>query len=811
MALHVQSSFAAGELDPALHERTTFDKYQSGLATARNGLIGKTGRYVSRPGRILYKKTKNSNEKVRIYNPPNTNCLIELGPLYIRMHYISTPSATPFEFAHSFTEDDLPNIEFLTNKYRTYVFCEGKVPKVYFIDINNDLVQEDTTPFFTPTIPTSVSITPNGPPTGYAVQYVATLIKDGQESLVSTSVLAGSIPIVTNHSNTIKFRGLVADAPTELNVYRRPTNGGVFGFIGSTTFFADAGPNRDFTFEDLGGGADYTHNPPEYIKITLVGRDQLAFTDPLQYKSKTAAIYQQRLLLSNNDDLEAIIASRTGYANNFTRDFPLGSDSALQFKAGANGFAKVLRLLENDGLVVFTEIGIFLHTGALTTTNLSLTQKGNWIIDDNVAPIGVPGGAIFIDYRTNTVRQLGWSEEAQSYTGKELSAYSNHLFTGKRAVSWCFEEGDTPVLWIALDDGTYVSFTWEPEQQMNAWTRHDTEAGLVEHVCSGGIANKTVFLVNQDGERYIEMTVPRYVSGVTLETDPEAYMGHSIAAMDSMLSYRTKLNDSLLTDDFFTIAPVVSGEWDGPLRITTNASNIFDSPGIGDVGKIYRFFDDDKTSIDLEVTINVGPRDITVQPSSEFPSSHALDARLYNTGTTFTGLTHLEGEYPSVMVDGYVVSSPNNDVENYPALQVVGGELTLPSDMRGAIVHIGQPITYDFQPLDIDTVEQRPTLVESLTVNKVLMKVYKSRGLYLGIKFPANNKVTGMFEIDQKKSDYEAENEVIGNRFEQPSTQRIEMTLPGDWKSQGKFALRQVDPLHFEILSIIPDLDDMRR
>lgn len=810
MALHVQSSFASGELDPALHERTTFDKYQSGLATGRNAIIGKSGRIISRPGRTHFVKTKLDGRKSLIYNPPNTNCLIELGYEYIRFYYISNPNISPFELVHSFTESDLPNIEFLTHRYKTYVFCEGKVQKVYTIEIDNDLVVEDTAPFFTPAIPTSVSITPNGAPAGYAVQYVATLIEDGQESLVSSNVLAGSIPIAAGQSNTIKFRGLLVDAPTELKVYRRPTNGGVFGFIGSTSYYADSSPNRDFTFEDLGGGADYTHNPPEYIKLSTYGRDGFS-TDPLQYKSKTAAVYQQRLLLSTKDDLEAIIASRTGYTNNFTRDFPLGSDSSLQFKAGANGFAKVLKMLENDGLVVFTSVGIFLHTGGLTPTNLALTQKGNWIIDDNVKPLGIPGGAIFIDFSTNTIRQLGWSEEAQAYSGNELSIYSNHLFTAKRVVSWCFEEGDTPVLWAAMNDGTCVSFTYEPEQKMNAWMRHDTETGLVEQVATGGTANKTFFLVNKDGNRYIEMSVPRYVSGTTLESDPEAYMGHSIAAMDSMLSYRTKLNDSLVSGDAFTITPVVADDWSGQLRITTNASNVFPSPGVGDVRKVYRFFDDDKSSIDLEVITNTGPRDIIVQPNVTFPSSHALDARLYNTGGTLTGLTHLEGEYPAVMVDGYVICSPNNDVENYPAVQVVGGSLTLPNGLQGAIIHIGRPITSDIQPLDIDTVEQRPTLVESLTVNKVLIKVHRSRGLYLGNKFPADNKVTGMFEIDQMKSDYEAENEVIGNRFEQPSTQRIEMTLPGDWKSQGKFALRQVDPLHFEILSIIPDLDDMRR
>lgn len=809
MALKVQSSFSSGELDPALRERTTFDKYQAGLATGRNGVIGKTGRVISRSGRVNFVKTKNSSEKSLLYNPPNTNALFELGPLYLRIYYISDPTISPFEFVHAFTEDDLTKIEFKTSKFDTYIFCKGKVAKVYSVDIDNDIAQENTTPFFVPDAPTQTSLTAHGGPTGYAVQYVATLIQDGQESLASTDVLAGSLPLAAGQSNTIIFKGTTAHAPTQCNIYRRPTNGGVYGFIGSTVYYADAAGNRSFTFEELGGSADYTHNPPEYIKTALVRGG--AVTDPAQYKSRTAAIYQQRLLLATEDDNEAIISSRTGYPNNFTRDFPLGSDSALQFKSGASGYAQILKMIENDGLVVFTSIGIFLHTGALTPTNLALTNKGHWVIDDGIQPLGIPGGVIFMDFRTNTVRQLQWSTEAAAYTGTELSTYSNHLFTGKRVKSWAFEEGDTPCLWLVLDDGSCASFTYEPEQQMNAWMRHDTEAGNVEQVCSGGIANKTFFLVEKDGERYIEYSVPRYISGVTLQDDPEAYMGHSIAMMDSMVSYRTLLNELLAVGDEFTIAPVVADTWDGNLRITTNASNVFLNPGSGVVGAIIRYFNDDGTAINLKVVSVLGPRDITVKPNVEFPSDYS-DARLYGTANVITtGLEHLEGESVSVVVDGYVVASPNNDEQSYPEVIVTGGAITLPNSLYGAIVHIGRPITADIETLDIDTVEQRPTLIESKTVNKIYVKVHRSSGLYAGNKFPADNKVKGMQSLDSMEIDYETDVPILGNRFQAPVTKRIEATLPGDWRSQGRVCIRQVDPIHFEILSIIPDLEDERR
>lgn len=799
MALKVQSSFSAGELDPALWERTTFDKYQSGLARARNTVIGQSGRVISRPGRTFFAKTKLSNSRCLIYSPPNSGHLIELGVGYLR-HYDFNGNLLHDIFT-TFTLADLSIIHFEASKSWLYIFCAGKLASQYFLNLGvfaNNM-------FVTPGGPITGTI--GGTATGYMVDYVATFVQDGQESVKSNLVLSGPIPINVGETSTLTFTRTVAStgvpAPTEVRVYRRPQNGGAYGYIGNSTSLVTT-TDYTFTFEDKGQASDYSHSPPDYI---------LAPLNPIAFLPRTGIVYQQRLLLTLNTDEEAIVASRTGYQQNFLRDFPLAADSALNFKSGTSGYARVLRMLDNDGLSVFTTVGVFLSTGALTPDNLALAKKGSWLIDDIVPPLGVPGGVFFVDAATNSVRELRWSFQVSSYTANEVSVFSNHLFLGKRIVSWGFETGDLGCLWTVFDDGTFASFTYDSDQQMNAWTPHDSVVN-VEAIADTKFANKVFFLTEKDGERYIEMSVPRYVSGSTLQADPEAYMGHSIAAMDSMLSFRTKLNDNFVGADNFVIVPVTPGDWSGQLGITTSlASPVFITPGYGDVGSVLRFFDDDGTAIDLTIITHNSTSDIVVQPSAEFPSDHATDARIFKTAATFTGLTHLEGESVSVVADGYVVASPNNDEENYPELIVSGGSITLPDNLRGAIVHIGRPITYDVQTLDIDTVEQRPVLIESKIVNKIYLKTLRSRGLFAGSKFPLNNKVKDLVNVEVLDVDYseDADGDIIANRFQAPVTKRNELSIPGDWKSQGKICLRQVDPLHFEILSIIPDLEDMRR
>lgn len=814
MALKTQSSFSGGELDPVVQDRTTFEKYQDGLKTGRNAIVGKSGRLVSRSGRTKFVEGKLADRRYINYSPPNSGYLIEWGHLYWRTYDFDGTLLA--QSTHLLTEDDLDNVQFATGKDHVFVTCEAKTINIFTRVGFTPVVASSffTSPVSTGVLPIFVNCTVTGS-TGYDVEYIATFVIDGQESVaelvagISTGAAGDNLPIAAGQSNLVQFKmgNSIGTSRTEMKVYRRPTHGGNFGYIGSSTYRSASGGGFDtFDFIDLGGEADYDHNPPKLITVTSLGANE----SPETYLSNTATMYQQRLLLTKYNEQEAILASRPGYPNNFTREYPLSADSALKFRAGSEGYAKILRLLDNDGLVAFTNVGVFLSSGALSPTNLGLDKKGHWIIDNNVAPLGIPGGALFVDRTTNTIRVLAWSTEAAAYSGNELSTYSNHLFRAKRVVSWAFEEGDLACMWVVLDDGSFVSFTYEPNEKMNAWMRHDSDGLTVEHVCGTTEANKTFFVVEKDGTRWTEMTVPRYISGATLEDDPEAYMGHSIAMMDSMVSFRTLLNDLLAAGDTITATPVVADDWTGNLRLTAGASNVFAALVVGDV---LRIFDSDKCNIDMKVVSMLGPRDITVEVRNDatFPSELATTARYNKTGLLLTGLDHLEGEYPAIIVDGYVVSSPNNDAEKYAEYQVVGGQITLQEKHRLAIGHVGRPVTSDIETLDIDTVEQRPVFLESKIVNKVYVNTYLTRGLFAGSSFPADNKVAGMENLEQRFVTSSDTTPIVGNRFRQPYSKRHELSIQGDWKSNGRVCMRQVDPIHYEILSIIPDLEDQRR
>lgn len=839
MALKPQLSFSTGELDPILHDRVTLERFQNGLATARNVMVGKSGTIMSRFGRFHFRKSKYDNNPVRIFCPPGSGLLLEFGinpadsSNYVNLYDFSgtlihtyvTTGAGPTEDHLYFDDANLDKLQFVYSGNYVYVFegtnSTSNILRLELVSPYSAKSGSQVIPslFFPPTS-SGYTFTTNG--SGYSVDYAYTLVNNGEET--EENVILGSAhptlkkPIsVTESTSLIIDLGAgvsVPDGYSEVRIYQRPAEGAGFGFLGKTTnFYIDTGRIKA-KFTDIGADPDFFNGLQiDIVKDTIDASNNTANVIPC-----TGTVYQQRLILANikGYNEEAILASRPGFQSNFYRDFPYSVTSALNFKAGTSGKAKVLRLIEYNGLVVFTNVGVFVSTGVLSPDNLTLEKRGNWIIDESVPPLIIPGGLFFVDKRTGGIKQLVYSQEISTYDSIDQSIFSAHLFKEKTIKSWAFQDGVAPMVIVSFSDGTFATFTYSYEHQMRAWTRGDS-IYPIEQVEGSNEADTTFFVINKNGTRYIEMTVPRYIPPSVYAENPEAGLTAYSAFMDGLKVKVDLLNDDLVGVDELDITPVVSGDWDGNLTLTCGTSGIFTALGDGQVGTVFRFFNPkDKSRLDLTVVSRTNNNTVVVSPSEEFPSEYANDIRLYRTFLTVDGLQHLEGEIVSVIVDGDVVSSPYNDnsEDTLSAIIVSGGDIDLPD--RAAIAIVGRPIVADIKSLNISTAEQSPTMIESLNVNKLYVRVKDSRGLFVDNKFPEEkeNEVDGTsVEGMQSLDNYYVPNNtsIIGNRSKPGISKRIEVIISGEWDNNGQMALRQVDPLHFEILSIVADIEVLPR
>lgn len=843
MALKNQLSFASGEIDPVLHDRVTLQRFQNGLETARNVMISKSGSIMSRFSRLHVREVHHDGPIV-LFCPPEREDFIEFGvrstddKFYVRYYNYDLDNqqiSLSYEFIEAnagdseITEDNLEKLQFVVDKNLLYIFFGSN-------DVTTPIhrLRIGVSPSFTadvtidiPSAPTGgVTFTESGAPSGYEVDYAFTYIKDGEESkALPVATTAINRPAGTGQQVeiiiTLNTETTLINDYKEVRVYRRPKEGAAFGFLGATSNIYVDGPNLKARFVDVGADADFTNGIP-----SLVSKEGISSADPVSDLSfGTGVIYQGRLILGNIKSLnaQAVLASRPSHSFNFYRDFPYDADSALLFKAGSEGNATILRMIDADGLIVFTTRGVFVSVGLLSPTNNFLDRRGNWVIDEDVPPLLIPGALLFVEKSTGRIKELIYSQEKGTYITNDKSIFSNHLFRGKKIKSWSYQDGFAPLLLVTFDDGTFASFTYDYEHQMNAWTRHDSKFPI-EQVVSTTFADTSFFVSNKNGTRVIERTVPRVIAGSKVSENPEVDKTEYGAFMDS-ISITSDLMNTYLAGNTISVAPVTPDVWDGELTLTSS-QNLFDvvgppnfGAGFGNAGEKYRFFNPvTRAEVTLTYISTVDGNNVIVQPDDEFPSEYASDFRLYNLQTTITGLSHLEGEKVAVLGDGKVLASPNNDDENvtFLDLTVTGGEITLPDEFASAIVVVGRPITADIKTLNVSTIEQSPTIIESLTCNKLYVRTYESRGLYVDNNFPEERlgeKDGDTVEDMQSFDDYVIDNEapLIMNRYKQPESRRYEVSLSGDWESQGKVSLRQVDPIHCEILSIIGDFEVERR
>jgi hypothetical protein len=150
--------------------------------------------------------------------------------------------------------------------------------------------------------------------------------------------------------------------------------------------------------------------------------------------------------------------------------------------------------------------------------------------------------------------------------------------------------------------------------------------------------------------------------------------------------------------------------------------------------------------------------------------------------TSISGLDHLEGETVAILADGSVSASQ----------AVYLGAITLPA--AASVVHVGLPYSSEIKTLDFDLQQARAPANARRRVTEVVVKVERSRGLWVG---PNADNV-----IEVKQRDVEPYGDPI-----ELFTADIKIAIPPSWGRSGSIVLQQLDPLPLTILAVLPEVD----
>ena len=164
----------------------------------------------------------------------------------------------------------------------------------------------------------------------------------------------------------------------------------------------------------------------------------------------------------------------------------------------------------------------------------------------------------------------------------------------------------------------------------------------------------------------------------------------------------------------------------------------------------------------------------------------------YSSAPSVTGLEHLEGEAVAVVGDGIVLASPYNPA--YTVRTVTGGAITLPAGSYTTVL-VGLPYVTDIETLDIDSGASSRKDAGHL-VTRLGLWLEDSRPPFAAVALPAvATSITGMQQIPA----LDAEQNVTASTI----SGYIEGGLDGAWNSNGRIALRHVDPSPLTVLAVV--------
>ena len=247
----------------------------------------------------------------------------------------------------------------------------------------------------------------------------------------------------------------------------------------------------------------YTH----VVKITIVSTTQ-SVVGTVQYGSLTefsttlwsfgsfgessgypgaVGIFQQRLMYARTDsEPKTLWGSRTSNFVNFANsDLQLATEP-INYEVSLSKQYEIRHLVPLKSLLILTAgswHSLAGTDGSLTPTNGDMTLHGYGGVLAEVAPLIVGLSVLCVQTDGRTVSELRYSLASDGYDRTELSVMSKHLFRGKTIKSWALADNPEHLVWVVMSDGSLLSFTFLREQEVWAWTRHDTD-GTFEAVGS---------------------------------------------------------------------------------------------------------------------------------------------------------------------------------------------------------------------------------------------------------------------------------------------------------------------------------------
>jgi len=485
--------------------------------------------------------------------------------------------------------------------------------------------------------------------------------------------------------------------------------------------------------------------------------------------------YQDRLTLAaTKTEPQTVWPSKTGSYYDFGRSSPLVDSDSISLclpSRKMNGIKSLVPLSNILALTSATEWSIGPGSkDAITPTSIKAECEGYRGCSD-MEPVVVGKRAIFAESMGSLVRDIAYDFSKGGFDGDDLSILSTHLFERRKIVEAAYQQSPDSIIWFVCNDGKLISLTYHKEQEILAWSLHETD-GEYESIASipGENYHEIWFVVKRGNKRFIEKMVQRMES---TEVRDQFFV-------DCGLTYDQPMVISNITKSGMKLVVTCSAHG------LSNGDTVDISDVVG-LMETTLTIDEIVSLVSLvnwqryEIS-NITTDTFEIDEDGTTSTDYISGGNVRLVVDTITGLNHLEGKTVAILGDGSV---QNKKV-------VTSGQIVLDSPV--SIAHVGLPYTSELCTLSVDPAMQNGTSQGRLKIiSQVMIKFLNSRGGLVGVD------EDHLYELPQRT------NEPLGQPINLFSDDQ-EISLDGNYTTNGQIMFRQQDPLPVTILAIIPDV-----
>lgn len=225
---------------------------------------------------------------------------------------------------------------------------------------------------------------------------------------------------------------------------------------------------------------------------------------------RTVGFFQDRLIFAGTKTQPYVLwMSKTGDYNNFSVEKASGTvtdDSAICLSFISRQQAEIKHICPASDLFVLTDSNEWIVSGGSTVTPSKCTNKAQTFRGcTEVEPISIGSRLIYVQKRSQTVRDMAYSFETDSYDGMDLTLLAKHLLRGKTIVDAAYMQDPDSRLYFVRSDGEIICLAYINDQKVYAWS-HIITKGKYLSVCTVAAeeTDEVYTAVERNSKTYIE-------------------------------------------------------------------------------------------------------------------------------------------------------------------------------------------------------------------------------------------------------------------------------------------------------------------